>query len=103
MGVQAVGGTLLSKGLRPYRGSLVRKLRTRLLRELLPPGPDPRGRTLDVVMLAVTGGRERTASELGVLFERAGLRAGEVVETAGPLRIVEARCGLIVRQGDRRS
>ncbi len=52
--------------------------------------PDPRGRTLDVVMLAVTGGRERTATELGVLFEQASLKAGEVVETAGPLRIVEA-------------
>ncbi len=52
--------------------------------------PDPRGRTLDVVMLAVTGGRERTASELGVLFERAGLRRDRVVQTAGPLRIVEA-------------
>ncbi len=52
--------------------------------------PDPRGRTLDVVMLAVTGGRERTATDLGVLFEQASLKAGEVVETAGPLRIVEA-------------
>jgi len=52
--------------------------------------PDPRGRTLDVVMLVVTGGRERTATELGVLFERAGLRARAVVPTAGPLRIVEA-------------
>ena len=52
--------------------------------------PDPRGRTLDVVMLLVTGGRERTASELGALFERAGLKAGGVVPTAGPLHIVEA-------------
>jgi O-methyltransferase domain len=52
--------------------------------------PDPRGRTLDVVMLAVTGGRERTATELGVLFERAGLKPGAVVPTAGPLHIVEA-------------
>ena len=52
--------------------------------------PDPRGRTLDVVMLAVTGGRERTPSELGVLLERAGFEAGVVVPTAGPLRIVEA-------------
>jgi hypothetical protein len=52
--------------------------------------PDPRGRTLDVVMLLVTGGRERTATELGVLFERAGLKTGGVVSTAGPLRIVEA-------------
>lgn len=52
--------------------------------------PDPRGQTLDVIMLAVTGGRERTASELNELFGRAGLRGGSVLETAGPLRIVEA-------------
>ena len=51
---------------------------------------DPRGRTLDIVMLAVTGGRERTASELGVLFERAGLKGRRVLQTGGPLRIVEA-------------
>lgn len=44
--------------------------------------PDPRGRTLDIVMLAVTGRRERTASELGILFER----AGRVAQTAGPMR-----------------
>ena len=52
--------------------------------------PDPRGRTLDVVMLLVTGGRERTATELGTLCERAGFQAGRVVPTAGPLSIFEA-------------
>ncbi len=51
---------------------------------------DPRGQILDVIMLAVTGGRERTAPELNELFHRAGLSDGTVVETAGPLRIVEA-------------
>ena len=51
---------------------------------------DPRGRTLDIVMLAVTGGRERTATELGVLFTRAGLKSSRVTQTAGPLRIVQA-------------
>ena len=51
---------------------------------------DPRGQTLDLIMLAVTGGRERTATDLNALFERAGLRGGPVIETAGPLRIVEA-------------
>jgi hypothetical protein len=41
-------------------------------------------------MLAVTGGRERTATELDVLFSRAGLKSGQVTQTAGPLRIVQA-------------
>ena len=53
-------------------------------------GPDPTGRTLDVIMLAVTGGRERTLAQLNRLFERAGFSDGIVTETASPLRIVEA-------------
>ncbi len=52
-------------------------------------GSDPRGHTLDVIMLAVTGGRERTAAELGQLLEGAGFTPGAVVDTSGPLRIVE--------------
>jgi C-methyltransferase len=51
---------------------------------------DPRGQTLDVIMLAVTGGRERTADELADLLEAAGLQLERVIETAGPLRIAEA-------------
>lgn len=53
-------------------------------------GEDPRGHTLDVIMLAVTGGRERTPHEFAALFAQAGFEMGGVIETAGPLRIVEA-------------
>ena len=52
--------------------------------------PDPRAGTLDVVMLAVTGGRERSPAELGALFERAGFALRRVVPTAGPVQVVEA-------------
>jgi C-methyltransferase len=52
--------------------------------------PDPRGHTLDVIMLAVTGGRERTTTELSELFRRAGFTYTTTIPTAGPLRIVEA-------------
>jgi hypothetical protein len=45
--------------------------------------------TLDVVMLAMPGGRERTASELNRLFNRSGFSTGTIIDTAGP-RIVEA-------------
>ncbi|MBA2581060.1 MAG: hydroxyneurosporene methyltransferase [Thermoleophilaceae bacterium] len=51
---------------------------------------DPRGHTLDVIMLAVTGGRERTGSRLGGLLEAADFANISVIDTAGPLRIVEA-------------
>ncbi len=51
---------------------------------------DARVHTLDVVMLAITGGRERTARELGALLYAADFRLSAVIDTAGPLRIVEA-------------
>jgi hypothetical protein len=63
-----------------------------LIIETIPDGdrPDPRGRTLDVIMLAVTGGRERTGSELGVLLRNAGFSEARIIDTGGPLRIAEA-------------
>jgi C-methyltransferase len=51
---------------------------------------DPRVYSLDVLMLAVSGGHERTARELGDLLHGAGFRVGRVVETASTMRIVEA-------------
>jgi len=52
-------------------------------------GADPRGHTLDVIMLTVTGGRERTGNELGELLMGAGFAPSAVIDTSGPLRIVE--------------
>jgi hypothetical protein len=51
--------------------------------------PDPRARTLDIVMLTITGGRERTVSQLTGLLEQAGFAVNRVVDTASPIRIVE--------------
>lgn len=48
------------------------------------------GKLLDVNMLVVTGGRERTRAEFADLFARAGLRLARVVPTACPLSILEA-------------
>jgi SAM-dependent methyltransferase len=58
---------------------------------VVPPGnaPDPI-KVMDVNMLVVTGGRERTADEFAALFERAGLRAGRVVPTGARVSILEA-------------
>ena len=60
---------------------------------MLPDEPDPGARTIDVIMLAVTGGRERTATELDNLFRAAGLHLTRVIVTASRLRIAEARPG----------
>ena len=53
-------------------------------------GIDRRAHTLDIIMLAITGGRERTASELDELLVAAGFANTTVIDTPGPLRIVEA-------------
>lgn len=52
--------------------------------------PDPRVHNLDVLMLIITGGRERTAAELRELLGSAGFQLSSITETQGPMRIVEA-------------
>lgn len=51
---------------------------------------DPVAHTLDVIMLAITGGRERTPAQLGRLLSSVGFRPTAEFATEGPLRIVEA-------------
>lgn len=51
---------------------------------------DPVVRTLDVIMLSITGGRERTSTELDQLLAGVGFRVTGTLPTPSPLRIVEA-------------
>lgn len=51
---------------------------------------DPVVRTLDVIMLAITGGRERTSAEHEQLLASVGFRTTATLPTPSPLRIVEA-------------
>jgi hypothetical protein len=53
------------------------------------PGPHF-SKTLDVLMLAITGGRERTPSEYEALLDDAGFRFERVVPTPSRYSIVEA-------------
>jgi hypothetical protein len=48
------------------------------------------GKLLDMVMLAMTGGQERTAAEYGALLARAGLKVTRIIPTASEVSIVEA-------------
>jgi hypothetical protein len=48
------------------------------------------GKLLDIVMLVVPGGRERTREEFRTLFARAGLRLKKVHKTTAALSILEA-------------
>jgi len=54
------------------------------------PGDAPHwGKTLDINMMVLTGGMERTEEEFRDLFARAGLRLVRVIPTDCPLSIVE--------------
>lgn len=58
---------------------------------VLPPGDAMHpGKLLDMIMLAVPGGMERTEAEYGVLLAKAGFKLSRVVPTASPVSIVEA-------------
>lgn len=51
------------------------------------PSPAP---LMDLNMLVMLTGRERTAAEYGALFERAGLKLSSVTPTPSPMVVVEA-------------
>lgn len=58
---------------------------------VLPSGGGPHyAKTLDVLMLAITGGRERTAEEYLVLFDATGLDLTAVTPTATAFSVIEA-------------
>ncbi|MDX6459756.1 MAG: hypothetical protein QOE55_3453 [Acidobacteriaceae bacterium] len=69
-----------------------------LLEELIPETPEVvPGKWLDLLMLAITGGRERTGKEYRELLFAAGFELEEVVPTAGPLSILIAEASERVR------
>jgi hypothetical protein len=53
-------------------------------------GDDPVAEALDIIMLAMTGGRERTAGRLGELLTSCGFGEPKVIATEARRRIVEA-------------
>jgi O-methyltransferase domain len=62
-----------------------------LIEMVLPAGDTPHlGKMLDMIMLIVPGGRERTEAEYAALLDKAGLRLTRVTPTASPVSIVEA-------------
>jgi hypothetical protein len=59
---------------------------------VLPEGNTPHfGKLLDMVMLTIPGGEERTAAEYGTLLGAAGLKLTRVIPTASDVSIVEAQ------------
>jgi O-methyltransferase domain len=63
-----------------------------LLESVIPPGNTPDlGKVIDLEMLVMPGGKERTAQEFEELFTRAGFELTKIVPTKSPLNVIEAR------------
>lgn len=76
--------------LRHCRAAMPPAGRVLVVESVIPPGDEPHpGKMLDVVMLAIPGGRERTADEYERLFAAAGLRIERIVPTASPVSVIE--------------
>jgi hypothetical protein len=63
-----------------------------LLEGVLAPGNEPGlGKIMDLEMLLLPGGRERSAEEFRALFDRAGFDLVRIVPTKSPVCVIEAR------------
>jgi hypothetical protein len=62
-----------------------------LIEQIVPDDPGPHwSKTLDINMLALLGGRQRTRPEYEALFDRSGFRFVREVETGADISILEA-------------
>jgi hypothetical protein len=67
------------------------KTKVVLIEGVLTPGNEPHfGKLLDLEMLLLPGGRERTEEDFAQLFQNAGFRLTRVVHTKSPVCVVEA-------------
>ena len=61
-----------------------------LVEAVVPAGNEPHfSKFIDLNMLVMTGGRERTEAEFRDLYERAGFRLTRVVPTESPFSVIE--------------
>lgn len=77
--------------LRAVRAAATPQSRVLIIETLVTEAAGPHfGKTLDIIMLAVTGGRERTRSQFAALLATTGFRLERVLPTASQYSIVEA-------------
>ena len=63
-----------------------------LVESIILPGNEPDfGKIIDLEMLLLPGGRERTGDEFRALFARAGFKTVRIIPTRSPLSVIEAR------------
>jgi ubiquinone/menaquinone biosynthesis C-methylase UbiE len=62
-----------------------------VVESVIPPGNEPfGGKFLDLVMLLIPGGKERTKEEYETLFAKAGFKLTKVVPTGSEVSVIEA-------------
>jgi hypothetical protein len=62
-----------------------------VVESIIPPGNEPFfGKDIDLTMLVIPGGQERTEEEYRQLFAGAGLKLARIVPTAGEMFVLEA-------------
>jgi len=77
--------------LRHCRAALGDHARLLVIDAVVPPGNHPHpAKVLDILMMAATPGRERSASEFADLLGRAGLQVSRILPTPTTLSIIEA-------------
>lgn len=78
--------------LRNIRAVLPQEGRLILLESVIPPGNEPAfGKILDLEMLVMPGGKERTEAEFRQLFDTSGFTLTRIVPTKSPLCVIEAK------------
>jgi O-methyltransferase len=78
------------KILSAIRRDMPQHARVLIIETVVPPTPEPHlSKELDIVMMVLPGGKERTKEEYAQLVGRCGLRLKEVVNTKSPYSILE--------------
>ena len=62
-----------------------------IIESVIPPGNEPfHGKLLDLVMLLIPGGKERTEDEYRTLLGKAGFKLSQIVPTKTEISVIEA-------------
>jgi len=78
--------------LKNVRGAMARGGRVLIIEKLIPPGNEPSlAKLMDIHMLVLSGGLERTEEEYRRLLADAGFRLERIVPTASIMSVLEAR------------
>ncbi|MBS0448869.1 MAG: hypothetical protein JSR59_23340 [Proteobacteria bacterium] len=77
--------------LRQVREAMREGARLLVVERIIPPGNAPfAGKDVDITMMVMLGGRERTEAEYRQLLDAAGLTVARIVPTAVPSSVIEA-------------